>query len=84
MRTVSTLTLFMTIRALDFYCGIGTVSVKKYANTTSGLTGGFHRALSRTGFDAEVVCAFDWDQTVCQVYESNHGKIIKRVSPVWT
>ncbi|KJA23546.1 hypothetical protein HYPSUDRAFT_137529 [Hypholoma sublateritium FD-334 SS-4] len=50
----------MTIRALEFYSGIG----------------GLHLALSRSTVDGEVIGAFDWDQTACAVYSLNHGKNI--------
>ncbi|KAF8967766.1 S-adenosyl-L-methionine-dependent methyltransferase [Flammula alnicola] len=50
----------MPIRALEFYSGIG----------------GLHLALSRSSVDAQIVQAFDWDQTACHVYSINHGKNI--------
>ncbi|KDR80763.1 hypothetical protein GALMADRAFT_135876 [Galerina marginata CBS 339.88] len=53
----------MPTRALEFYSGIG----------------GLHLALSRSSVDAEVVQAFDWDQTACQVYRANHGDIVNKV-----
>ncbi|KAF9530378.1 S-adenosyl-L-methionine-dependent methyltransferase [Crepidotus variabilis] len=53
----------MPIRALEFYSGIG----------------GLHLALSRTELDAQVIQAFDWDQTACQVYSANHGGIVNKV-----
>ncbi|KAJ3500737.1 hypothetical protein NLJ89_g9659 [Agrocybe chaxingu] len=53
----------MSIRALEFYSGIG----------------GLHIALSRSDVDAQVIRAFDWDQTACQVYEANHGDIVQKV-----
>lgn len=43
------------------------------------LTGGLHLALTRAQSDAEVVQAFDWDQTACQVYNLNYGNIVKKV-----
>ncbi|KAH9981611.1 S-adenosyl-L-methionine-dependent methyltransferase [Russula compacta] len=48
-----------SIRALEFYCGIG----------------GLHCALSKSslGANAAVVRAFDWDQIACAVYTANHG-----------
>ncbi|CAA7269223.1 unnamed protein product [Cyclocybe aegerita] len=52
----------MSIRALEFYSGIG----------------GLHLALLRSGIDAQVIRAFDWDQTACQVYETNHGDIVQK------
>ncbi|KAA1475439.1 S-adenosyl-L-methionine-dependent methyltransferase [Dentipellis sp. KUC8613] len=45
------------VRALEFYSGIG----------------GLHLALARSSVRGEVVRAFDWDQTACQVYSANHG-----------
>ncbi|KAH9949520.1 S-adenosyl-L-methionine-dependent methyltransferase [Amylocystis lapponica] len=54
----------VTIRALEFYSGIG----------------GMHRALSRSVINGSVVRAFDWDQCACRVYEVNHGKnVIQKV-----
>ncbi|PPQ98943.1 hypothetical protein CVT24_003570 [Panaeolus cyanescens] len=53
----------MPIRALEFYSGIG----------------GLHLALTRAQPDAQVVKAFDWDQTACQVYSANHGRIVDKV-----
>ena len=41
-------------------------------------TGGLHSALSRSSVCATVVCAFDWDQSACQVYDTNHGENIVR------
>ncbi|KAK1227450.1 hypothetical protein PQX77_009551 [Marasmius sp. AFHP31] len=44
--------------------------------------GGLHLALSRssTNVSAQVVRAFDWDQTASRVYEANHGKgIVEKV-----
>lgn len=51
------------IRALEFYSGIG----------------GLHYALLKSRPEAEVLKAFDWDPTSCQVYHANHGPIIYRV-----
>ncbi|TRM57176.1 S-adenosyl-L-methionine-dependent methyltransferase [Schizophyllum amplum] len=45
----------MTIKALEFYSGIG----------------GLHLALKRSAVDGEVVCALDWDQAAAQVYKAN-------------
>ncbi|KAG8947111.1 hypothetical protein FRC04_010962 [Tulasnella sp. 424] len=54
----------MTIRAVEFYGGIG----------------GLHLALARSGCDAQVVAAYDWDPSACQVYAENHGPgIVKAV-----
>ncbi|KAF9485437.1 S-adenosyl-L-methionine-dependent methyltransferase [Pholiota conissans] len=54
----------MTIKALEFYSGIG----------------GLHLALSRSKLAVDVVQAFDWDQTACLVYSANHGRgIAKKV-----
>ncbi|KIO24968.1 hypothetical protein M407DRAFT_25715 [Tulasnella calospora MUT 4182] len=47
----------MTIRALEFYSGIG----------------GLHLALVRSAWDAQVVAAYDWDPAACQVYAANYG-----------
>ena len=52
-----------TIRALEFYSGIG----------------GLHYALLKSRPDADILKAFDWDPTSCQVYQANHGPIIDRV-----
>lgn len=41
--------------------------------------GGLHLALSRSGVDAQVIEAFDWDQTACQVYRANFGNIVRKV-----
>ncbi|KAG8905833.1 hypothetical protein FRB99_008135 [Tulasnella sp. 403] len=50
------------LRALEFYSGIG----------------GLHVALTRSQHDAQVVAAYDWDPSACQVYEANFGpKIVK-------
>ncbi|KAF8159427.1 S-adenosyl-L-methionine-dependent methyltransferase [Crassisporium funariophilum] len=53
----------MVVRALEFYSGIG----------------GLHLALSRSSVDAEIVQAFDWDQTACQAYIANYGDIVRKV-----
>ncbi|KAF7306366.1 Dna methyltransferase [Mycena indigotica] len=45
------------MRALEFYSGIG----------------GLHLALERSKVDANVVHAFDWDRTACEVYSANFG-----------
>ena len=45
----------------------------------NGSLGGLHLALARSGVDAEVLQAFDWDQTACQVYKANHGDIVRKV-----
>ena len=37
-------------------------------------------ALSRSGIKAEVVQAFDWDQTACQVYNANHDNVVRKVN----
>ncbi|KAH9005768.1 S-adenosyl-L-methionine-dependent methyltransferase [Lactarius hatsudake] len=55
-----------SVRALEFYCGIG----------------GLHTALTRSAVsdNATVVRAFDWDQSACAVYAANHGPgIVRRV-----
>ncbi|KAF5314118.1 hypothetical protein D9611_006941 [Ephemerocybe angulata] len=51
-----------SFRTLEFYCGIG----------------GLHYALKRSRPSAEVVAAFDWDPTSCQVYGANHGEVVQR------
>ncbi|KAF8809505.1 S-adenosyl-L-methionine-dependent methyltransferase [Phlegmacium glaucopus] len=51
------------VKALEFYCGIG----------------GLRLALSRSSINAEVVQAFDWDQTACQVYKANHNDVVRKV-----
>ncbi|KAJ3556629.1 hypothetical protein NM688_g1923 [Phlebia brevispora] len=52
------------IRAVEFYSGIG----------------GLHLALTRSSVQAEVVRAFDWDQSACQVYAANYGpNIVQKV-----
>ncbi|KIM44473.1 hypothetical protein M413DRAFT_67504 [Hebeloma cylindrosporum] len=53
----------MTLRALEFYSGIG----------------GLHLSLSKSTVKADVVQAFDWDQTACQVYTANHGNLVRKV-----
>ncbi len=63
------------VRALEFYSGIGTTSLSLSQHRNSEpILGGFHVALSRSTVEAEVVRAFDWDQTACAVYCLNHGK----------
>ncbi|KAH9855794.1 S-adenosyl-L-methionine-dependent methyltransferase [Lenzites betulinus] len=49
----------MTVRALEFYSGIG----------------GLHRALAQSAVPGggSVVRAFDWDQAACRVYAANYG-----------
>ncbi|KAJ2931132.1 hypothetical protein H1R20_g5900, partial [Candolleomyces eurysporus] len=44
-----------SVRALEFYSGIG----------------GLHHALSNSRPDAQVLKAYDWDPTSCQVYSAN-------------
>ena len=67
----------MTVRALEFYSGIGTIPPLHSKHRNSELiSGGLHVALSRSIVEAEVVRAFDWDQTACAVYSLNHGKDI--------
>ena len=77
----------MTIRALEFYSGIGQLRIC-YALETVWLIfpGGLHRALQVSDVDCAVVRAFDWDQTSCRVYEANYGpgvakKVSERSSP---
>ncbi|EGN91799.1 hypothetical protein SERLA73DRAFT_118184 [Serpula lacrymans var. lacrymans S7.3] len=54
----------MSVRALEFYSGIG----------------GLHLALSRSLRSGSVIQAFDWDQTACKVYAENYGfKLISKV-----
>ncbi|TFK76626.1 S-adenosyl-L-methionine-dependent methyltransferase [Pluteus cervinus] len=54
----------MTLRALEFYSGIG----------------GLHLALTRSTVDARVVQAFDWDQNACQIYDANTpSRLVKKV-----
>ncbi|THH26585.1 hypothetical protein EUX98_g7603 [Antrodiella citrinella] len=57
-----------TIRALEFYSGIG----------------GLHVALQRSSVNGEVVQAFDWDQSACQVYEAFHGRNLVRKTDIST
>ncbi|KAI0327239.1 S-adenosyl-L-methionine-dependent methyltransferase [Cubamyces sp. BRFM 1775] len=47
----------MSVRALEFYSGIG----------------GLHRALTESTVEGTVVRAFDWDQAACRVYAANYG-----------
>jgi hypothetical protein len=64
-----------SIRALEFYCGIGKVGgPSAFILPTFGI-GGLHCALSRSsvGNNATIVRAFDWDQLACTVYTANHG-----------
>jgi hypothetical protein len=64
-----------SIRAIEFYCGIGRVGwPSAFIVPTCGI-GGLHYALSRSsvGNNATVVRAFDWDQLACAVYTANHG-----------
>ena len=71
----------MTIRALEFYSGIGQLRIC-YALETVWLIfpGGLHRALQVSDVDCAVVRAFDWDQTSCRVYGANYGpNIVNRV-----
>ncbi|KAK7688251.1 hypothetical protein QCA50_008621 [Cerrena zonata] len=54
----------MTIRAIEFYCGIG----------------GLHKAFETSNVSGSVVCAYDWDQSSCHVYETNYGtEIVKQI-----
>ncbi|KAL0566340.1 hypothetical protein V5O48_015673, partial [Marasmius crinis-equi] len=48
--------------------------------------GGLHLALSRSVLDvsARVVRAYDWDQTACKVYETNHGSGIVEKADIST
>lgn len=64
-----------SIRALEFYCGIGKVSRPSTVILSTYGIGGLHCALSRSsvGNNATVVRAFDWDQLACAVYTANHG-----------
>jgi len=66
-----------SIRALEFYCGIGkeVESGHQLSYCQHYGIGGLHYALSRgsVGNDATVVRAFDWDQLACAVYTANHG-----------
>ncbi|KAG9310313.1 S-adenosyl-L-methionine-dependent methyltransferase [Chiua virens] len=58
-----------TIRAIEFYSGIG----------------GLHLALHRSGIPgATVVAAYDWDQTACQVYAENFGTDIVHKADIAT
>ena len=48
------------------------------------IPGGLHLALRRSGIPGavNVVAAYDWDQTACQVYAENLGAdLVHRVSP---
>ncbi|KAJ3868176.1 S-adenosyl-L-methionine-dependent methyltransferase [Lentinula novae-zelandiae] len=47
----------MSVRALEFYSGIG----------------GLHLALKRSKVPGIVIKAFDWDQNAARVYDANHG-----------
>jgi len=68
------------IRALEFYSGIGKGSlVSTYLSLIGRHIGGLHLSLSRSTVDADVVQAFDWDQTACRVYTENHGNIVQKV-----
>ncbi|KAI0696481.1 S-adenosyl-L-methionine-dependent methyltransferase [Cerioporus squamosus] len=54
----------MTVRALEFYSGIG----------------GLHRALAQSNVQGSVVRAFDWDQSACRVYTANYGqRVVQKV-----
>lgn len=67
----------MTIQAIEFYSGIGTVNLvfeEDFEALIVLIIGGLHRALQKSNVDATVVRAFDWDQTACRVYEENYGK----------
>ncbi|THU88196.1 S-adenosyl-L-methionine-dependent methyltransferase [Dendrothele bispora CBS 962.96] len=54
--------LFLTIRALEFYSGIG----------------GLHLSLKRSNVPASILQAFDWDQNACRVYAANYGNDIAK------
>ena len=71
---------YMSIRAIEFYSGIGAYLDQLLLGILSqSFKGGLHRALSLSNVDATVIRAFDWDQTACQVYQANYGNIIRKV-----
>jgi hypothetical protein len=73
-----------TVRAIEFYSGIGTFYIVHFLCMRAELLtwlGGLHIALDRSGVNGSVTRAYDWDQAACQVYQHNYGPIIKQVSP---
>lgn len=41
-------------------------------------SGGLHRGLQLSGVDAQIVAAFDWDRSACEVYDANHDGGLSR------
>lgn len=64
-----------TVRAIEFYSGIGVFRSRISRLHSPAFSGGFHFALRRSGIPGAtaVVAAYDWDQTACQVYTANFG-----------
>lgn len=67
-----------SVRVLEFYSGIGATHICLTAKTLI-ILGGLRLALSRSNIKSEVVQAFDWDQTACQVYNANHDDVVRKV-----
>ena len=56
------------------------IKVQPQVYLSHSILGGLHRALKLSRPDSEVICAFDWDQNACRVYEENcGGGIAKKV-----
>lgn len=84
----------MTIRALEFYSGIGTSAIHRECTQKTNFAytifikktdiylslGGLHRAFIQSNVQGQVVHAFDWDQSACRVYDANYGEgIVQKV-----
>lgn len=70
----------MTLRALEFYSGIGTGFVGiDILLVIHCHIGGLHLSLSKSTIKVDVVQAFDWDPTACQVYTANYGNLVRKV-----
>lgn len=70
-----------SVRAIEFYAGIGACYIVCYnIIVTISLAGGLHFALARSHVDGTVIRAYDWDQAACQVYQRNHdSNTVKKV-----
>jgi len=70
------------VRVLEFYSGIGATHIQfvEFNRKFEPIIGGLRLALSRSSVKSEVVQAFDWDQTACQVYNANHDDVVRKVN----
>ena len=73
----------MSVRAVEFYCGIGKAKSFRIRSDDPLLSplvnvdiriGGLHKAFETSNVSGSVVRAYDWDQSSCHVYETNYGK----------